>query len=315
MRRCGGCYWRGTRWGQAPVGGRSRLPTSCTCRAPRRTGPRATSAARPRSMSRGSARRALRAFWITASSTKMRRPRAQRQRDRVGRTRVDVTRPVLRAQVDRRVEGVVLELAHHDALDRAAELVDHALQQVVGHRPRRLRRSRSAARWRWPRRRPPRSGSMRSPSVSRRTMMGMLVMGSIISPLMRHLDLHGPPPPLAQNIGAAELTVNESVAKACPAASSGRERVISTLTVCPTRRVRPVEVDDAEVRACGRRRGRLRRRSRPGPRPARPRSACVAAPLPLLLVVVQRPGAGASSRPRARRRRAGARSCRVAAST
>ena len=41
---------------------------------------------------------------------------------------------------------------------------------------------------------PTQIGSTFCPSLSRRITIGMLVMGSTISPLMRHLDLHGPSP-------------------------------------------------------------------------------------------------------------------------
>ena len=79
--------------------------------------------------------------------------------------------------------------------------------------------------------------------------MGMLVMGSGISPLMRHLDLHARRSSLSrQNIGAAELPVNESVAKGGPVSEFGPEPVISTSTSLPDERVRAVEVDDPEVR-------------------------------------------------------------------
>jgi hypothetical protein len=80
----------------------------------------------------------LRALWITASSTKIRAPeRRARAIASEGRAS-SVSAPALRAQPQRGVERVVLELGDDDALEAAAQLLDHALEQVVRHRPRRL---------------------------------------------------------------------------------------------------------------------------------------------------------------------------------
>ena len=66
-----------------------------------------------------------------------RRPRAQRQRDRVARPRVDRHRVAVHREVDQRVERVLLQVADDDLLDRRLQVVDHVPQQVVRHRPRR----------------------------------------------------------------------------------------------------------------------------------------------------------------------------------
>ena len=64
-----------------------------------------------------------------------RRPRPQRQRDRVARPRVDRHRVAVQREIDERVERVLLQIADDDLLDRGLEIVDDVAQQIVCHRP------------------------------------------------------------------------------------------------------------------------------------------------------------------------------------
>src|SRR4051794_28287605 len=66
-----------------------------------------------------------------------RRPRPQRQRDRVARPGIDRQRLVIHAKMNQRVEGILLEVADHDLFDGRLEVVDDVTQQVVRHRSRR----------------------------------------------------------------------------------------------------------------------------------------------------------------------------------
>ena len=94
---------------------------------------------------------------------------------------------------------------------------------------------------------PTQIGRTRCPSTSRSTMMGMLVIGSTISPLraisISTLRLTSS---LGQNIGTAELTVNESLAEADLGGSSARLGDLDRHEA-PHEVLGAVEVDDPEV--------------------------------------------------------------------
>ena len=101
----------------------------------------------------------------------------------LGRASIATVSPLQR-EVDERVERVLLQVADDDLLHRRLEVLDDVAQQVVRHRPRRrdvldLQRDRVGledAR--------PRSAARVCPSLSRRMTIGMLVIGSTISPLI-----------------------------------------------------------------------------------------------------------------------------------
>ena len=63
------------------------------------------------------------ALSMTAVLDEDRRPRPQRQRDRVARPRVDRQRLPVHAQVNQRVEGVLLQVGDDDLLDVGLEIV------------------------------------------------------------------------------------------------------------------------------------------------------------------------------------------------
>ena len=57
---------------------------------------------------------------------------ADRQRDRVGRARVDHALPVAARQDDFREKRALTHMCHTDTRDRAAQRRDHRLRQIVG---------------------------------------------------------------------------------------------------------------------------------------------------------------------------------------
>ena len=164
--------------------------TSCTCRARRDRGSRATSAV-ARCRHARSAKSPVFAFSITCSSTRIGDRRAQRQGDRIARTRVDRHALALDGQMDRGEEGVLLQVRDHDAIDLA--------------RPRSLIRLRSrscvigrgvatfsiCSAMALASKMPTQIGRTRSPSLSFRMTIGVFGDRVHHEPLDGHLDQHG----------------------------------------------------------------------------------------------------------------------------
>ena len=63
---------------------------------------------------------------------------AHRERDRIRRPRRDPRLGAFAVELDLGVEGAVVQGRDLDPVDRHRETVEHGLEQVVGHRPRRL---------------------------------------------------------------------------------------------------------------------------------------------------------------------------------
>jgi hypothetical protein len=107
---------------------------------------------------------------------------AERQGDGVAGPRVDGDGAGRRLQVDERVERVLLQVADDDLLHCRLQILDDVPDQVVCHRPRRLdvldlQRDGVGLEH------ATQIGGTFCPSRSRRMMIGMLVIGSTISPL------------------------------------------------------------------------------------------------------------------------------------
>ena len=116
---------------------RSDSVTSCTC--PCRPGSSYSSHCCSRSLSCFSLERStVLALSMTCSSTRIgARVRSASAIASLGRASI-ATGPAARLQMDQRVEGVLLQIADDDLLDRRLQVLDDVAQQVVRHRPRRL---------------------------------------------------------------------------------------------------------------------------------------------------------------------------------
>ena len=100
---------------------------------------------------------------------------------------------------------------------------------------------------------PTQIGSTRCPSLSRRMMIGMLVIGSTISPLIvisicmaSASDPSGSSRSPACNVGRPD-----GVKHGSPAGCSDSRRVIRTGTIRPTQSARPGKIHDRVARSCG----------------------------------------------------------------
>ena len=167
-----------------------------------------------------------------------RRLGAQGQRDRVARARVDFERRARRRAGGCRAKKVFSRgRRSRPAAPRASTCVEERAQQVVGHRPRRSRRLRAAARWRWPRRRRSRSAAELAGLVAQdddRDVRGRVEH----QPLDLHADflarvrssrpLWGCAAEPPSERAALERALCRGGASRCPARLCGRARVMRT---------------------------------------------------------------------------------------
>src|ERR1035437_4867570 len=161
-----------------------------------------------------------------------RRPRPQRQRNRVARPRVDGHRLAVQPQVDERVERVLLQVADDHLLHRRLEVLDDVAQEIMRHRPRRrdvldLQRDRVG---------------LENPDPDRQDFLPLLIAqddnrhvrdGIDHQPLDAHLDLHKRPTYAPAAALSSTSATADTAATASPHTLCGPARPTRTRTVRP----------------------------------------------------------------------------------